>query len=368
MGNVKSELKSWIAAPALLCALAALPAHAQLKPSAPVLTQPTAPAPSSTFTINGSGFGVKSVAAPVKFDDFESAADNAVATSVGYQAVDPYPGTSILPRVTTLRAHNGSKAMRQIYPIVRSGEGTFPKVGISGLNSTELYVALWGYWERTSGSGYWGVFKLVRGGAFPTYSGTPRFYETVFSNNSTGKIDQQDVGFNTPGSGTTYAPWVLSGDYSRAGPKQFDANGWHFLEYYYKLSSPGQANGAFQTWVDGKLNVNLVNAVTRDSGSSAVIDYTMTLFDGMDGNTSAAFDVFMDEFYVDKTRARVVMTDNSSYASSTKFALQRVTSWNDTQIAGSVNKSGFTSGSTAYLHVFNASGTEVGTPQAITLQ
>jgi len=368
MGKVNFESKSWLVAPALLCALAASPVYAQLKPSAPVLTNPAAPAPASSFTINGSGFGDKATAAPVKFDDFESAADNAVATSVGYEARDPYPGTSILPRVSTLRAHNGSKAMRQIYPIVSSGQGTFPKVGISGLNSTEIYVALWGYWERTSGSGYWGVFKLVRGGAFPTYSGTPRFYETVFSNNSTGRIDQTDVGFNTPASGTTYAPWVQSGDMSRAGPEMFDAGGWHFLEYYYKLSSPGQANGAFQTWVDGKLNVNLTNAVTRDSGSSAVIDYTMTLFDGMDGNTSAAFNVFMDEFYVDKTRARVVMTDNASYANSTKFALQRVTAWSNTQIAGNVNKSGFASGNTGYLHVFNASGTEVGTPQVIVLQ
>jgi hypothetical protein len=368
MGKVNFESKSWLAAPALLCALAATPLQAQMKPSPPVLTEPTAPQPSSSFTINGSGFGNKAIAAPVKFDDFESASDNALCTSIGYQAVDPYPGTSILPRVSTLRAHNGSKAMRQIYPIVRSGEGTFPKVGISGLAATELYVALWGYWERTAGSGYHGVFKLVRGGAMPTYSGTPRFYETVFSNNSSGKIDQQDVGFNTPSSGTTYAPWVISGDMSKAGTKQFDANGWHFLEYYYKLSTPGQGDGTFQTWVDGKPNVNLTNAVTRDSGSNALIDYTMTLFDGMDGNTSAALDVYMDEFYVDKTRARVVMTDNPSYAASTKFALQRVTSWNNTQIEGSVNKSGFASGNTGYLHVFSAAGAEVGTPQVIVLQ
>lgn len=249
--------------------------------------------------------------------------------------------------------------MRQNYPIVSVGDGSFPKVGVSQLGSLELYVSLWGYWERTSGSGYHGTFKLLRGGALPSYSGTPRFYETVFGNDS-GKVVQSDTGFHTPGSGTTYAPWVLPGE-PPAGAKQFDANEWHFLEYYYRLSTPGMADGAFQTWVDGAANVNLENQVTRDSGSNALIDYTMTLFDGMDGNTEAAFAVYMDDFYVDTTRARVVLTDSAVYGNSAKWAAQPVTSWSDSQISGKLNRAGFSSGETGYLHVFDANGGEVGT-------
>ncbi|MFC4307493.1 hypothetical protein ACFPN2_00225 [Steroidobacter flavus] len=308
-----------------------------------------------TITKTAGGFGTKSMAAPFHYQDYDSEVDNTRIDAIApYEAPDPAPSASILPRISTDRAHNGTKAVKQIYPVVLPDQGTFPKVGISELNSLELYVSFWGYWERTSGSGdYGGIFKLVRAGSFPWYHSSPAFYESHGGHDSSGVTTANDTGFNTPLAGTTYVPYL--GD---PPPQGFDAGGWHFFEYYYRLSNPaGSANGAFQSTINGTKNADFTANTTRDAGSSALIDYTMTLFDGMDSNTDDAYEVFQDEFYVDTSPKKVIVTNSSvgpRAPNSSNFAIQIPISWSDTKIEATFNQSGFACGSTGHVWVFTA--------------
>src|SRR5262249_26850009 len=147
-----------------------------------------------------------------------------------------------------------------------------------------------------------------------------------------------------------------------------NADGWHRSEYYFKLSDAGVANGQFQTWVDGVLNANVPNTMSRLAGTSSSINYVMSPFDGIDSyGLSNSYTVWADDFYVDTTRARVEIGDASTLAASKKRNILPPQSWSDTQISVKANVSMFPSGSKAFLYVFDANGNVNSTGYPVTV-
>lgn len=309
----------------------------------------------SNFTITGTGFGTRANA-PEYTNVFDAATTDAACTTVGINAFD---GDGLLAYVSTARTHTGSgKSLRIVYPEVSSPEypDSFPKLGIDGLSLTKVYISTWFYWERLSGTGGSGTFKLCRGGGDPPYTGTPRFYETYNGINSTTGVatsDDPDRGCvdtnGTPDSGNS-ANNAVNGSPSR--------DGWHRLEYYFDIGTEGNSDGTYKTWVDGVLNGNMVNRpIVRSGDSAARINNVITPFDGMDGySTDTSFACYIDDFHVDSTLLHLELGNASTWGACTIKEYQPSTAWSDTSITATCRKGAVESG-TRWLYVIAADGT-----------
>lgn len=311
--------------------------------------------PGSTLTVTGSGFGTKPIPTPYFFSDFESASLGQTALQAGLD--DEGTDGLGLPIVRNDKALSGKQSLRMDYPLNK--DSMFPRIGKGGLNSNEVYVSVWTYWTHTAGSGGSPfIFKMVRGGANPSYSGVPRFYETIRPSLA-GAVMGTDRGSVNSSNVTTWSDNVNAGQ---------NANGWHRSEYYFKLSDAGVANGQFQTWVDGVLNANVSNTMSRLSGTSSNINYVMSPFDGIDSyGMSNAYQVWADDFYVDTTRARVEIGDASTLSACKIRNILPPQTWSANQISVKANVSMFPSGSRAFIYVFDSNGNVNSTGYPVTI-
>lgn len=297
-------------------------------------------------TLTGSGFGTKPTAAPVFFSTFESAVLGTSCTdaSVGLSQIPGGSGAGSPATVSNVRVHSGTKSLTQ--PYTNAVGDYFPVIGVTFGASDYIYEAMWVYTESTGGTDLGNqLVKYCRGGCEGTYSGTPQFYDTGFP-------DIADCGYNNADGGAGHQ--VTSED----GSMTWGA--WHFVEYMYKLSTAGVADGFIIKWVNGVVTAfNAPAVMTRAAGVTRQCDHAVTVFDGCQ-TSGLDMRVSADEMLIDNTLARVIGTDNATYASSTKFAPQAPSAWSDTSITiPTPNYSNFSSGAAIYFHIFNTANAHV---------
>lgn len=296
------------------------------------------------MTLSGSGFGSKATVEPLFFETYEDHAAGTGGVAAGFDSVVNAAGDgSADANVSTERAHSGTKSLKNVW----SGGDVFQCLKLALSGGLDLYGAFWLYWE-TSGTQNTNlhIFKLIRAGANADYSGVPKANVTIRPDNDQGGIitatDQQ------------YQDGVTGNAVNMAG-NQPDRDGWHFVEYRYRFSTPGTADGFWKYMVDGVLGNDISNPVaTRASGITDELAWFF-LLNGVDQRGDAlTYDLFMDETLVDTTFARVIATDAETYANSTTWAPQEPTSWSGTEIEiADPNWSDFTPGATVYFHVFD---------------
>jgi hypothetical protein len=314
-----------------------------------------------SLTIAGSGFGSKTTAAPVLWDDFQSARVGSnlpgrappVGAAGAYQRINP-SGVSAIPTISNTRSYSGDRCAYQRYT---AGQEVFPKLANSVPSCTEVYIAFWAYYERYNGTGSFGIFKWNRaaGGPDPD-TADPRFYETIRPNSS-GIVTTVDRGYLN-GSGSTTWDQNQPGYSATNEP---DANGWHFIEYLYKLSTPGVANGKFHKWADGLACSALGdNRETRVTGETGEIEYVISCYDGMSSPpATTGVDLYMDNYWIDNTPKPVVVATAATWASCTRRDPQPATSWSGTSIAVTANLPNYSSGATVYFYVMDGDNNPV---------
>lgn len=305
-----------------------------------------------SVTISGSGFGTKSPAAPLVWNNHESCTSGVdIVVGCGYDDEDSDGSKAY---IQTDRSYGqGTKSARMNYATGR--DSMFPRIGnnIPG-GALEVYATYQTYYTRYAGPGdSTFIFKWSRGGANPPYSGSPRFYETIRPGVDL-NLRSFDAGFNTS-TGTTWAQ--NDADYSLGQ----SGNKWNRVEYHYKLSNPaGTANGAFEQWVNSTKNINLVDRVTRlSSESGKTIDYIMTPFDGSDSyGTENGYYFWMDDTYIDITLSRVEICSGSTWTTRGKCDIQLPTTWdaNGQKIVITINQGAIPISSHRYLYVSDSSG------------
>ncbi|MBJ6801435.1 IPT/TIG domain-containing protein [Geomonas propionica] len=300
-------------------------------------------------TITGSSFGTKSPAAPIKWDNFESYPDGAdMVVNAGYDNLGG-DGSKAYIKTDNFFGNNGSKSAKMDYTTGKNS--MFPRIGTNLPSGTmELYVTYQAYWTHYTGTESAPfIFKWTRGGSNPSYSGVPKFYETVRPN-SAGTVTGTDRGFVTD-TGTTYAQNVVAGQ---------NAKLWNRVEYHYKLSNPpGTANGAYEQWVNNKKNVDLIGKITRTANEpNSTIDYVMSPFDGNDsyGNTNGYF-FWFDDYYIDNTPARVEVCSGSTWDTKGNCTIQIPVAWSSTSITFTVNQGSIPSNGSGYLYVVDVNQT-----------
>lgn len=317
--------------------------------AAPIITKVSNS--SGSITIEGSGFGAKATASPYKWDDFESG--NAGSALNGW-LLDSSGGPK--PQYSSLKSHSGLK----------SGLAQF--IGVNNYNCTayvslgslsEIYFSYWVYVDKLSGD-YSRNIKYARAVGSSSYKDNnwtmPGFGITNLSSSITNTGDPTAY-YWSPNDTTTKSTYL---NYA-AGDLAFGQ--WHRIEMYSKVNSQLDVNdGVLQVWDNGKLLVNQTSIVNTTISQLYPNERTYRWFvlpfyvahdPGGDHN------IYYDDVYIDNTRARVEMCQNSTWSTRGKCETQIPTAWNPngSSITANINQGQFSVNTVAYLYVVNSDGT-----------
>jgi chitodextrinase len=320
----------------------------------------------SSVTISGSSFGTKSHAGPMLWDDFDSGTN-------GSAVAGPSGGTQPL-------IHQGNLAGYSQWE--RGGGGAISNLSIL-FNSAAPKASSARHARATfSNSSYWGLDLYVPYSQFTTGNELYISFYYRFTKTSANFGRQTKAWIAYPSSGPDKAYWTNSfgtcqaGDYWRTHATELvdenslnpglgatEINGeWVRFESYLKQSGPGVANGAWHQAAyrpslatPEKHSVTLNNYRMRNTSENWV-DWTFggAYYDMCGSADTATIDV--DDFYMDRTRARVEVCNTPTWSARTKCELQLPTAWSDTSITATFKKGYLPSSTTAYVYVINAAG------------
>lgn len=320
------------------------------------------------LVLNGSGFGTKSTAAPIKYDSFEwgslgDTVEQTVDSPVWKAAGD---GGSYL---VNDYVHSGGKAAYHALKIT-STDCAFYNSYIEFPGTLELYVSYWIRWDTLQNqdvaSNDFFKFNRINSGGQP-YGGSPNLSVNHSPNYDIPETGRMEV-HNYWGGGS---PGRNSGRYDT----DFKHAQWHRIEMYLKLSNPGGAtNGKIQWFVNSVEVVTnwaygtYTDGVTRATGNTEKIDVFTMLFSGCRYTETNYPLLWQDDIYVDNTRARVEIGDKATWSDNTHREIQLPSAWDVDSITITVNRGSFPSCGTFYLYVVDADGNvsdqDTGTPGA----
>jgi hypothetical protein len=309
----------------------------------------------STITISGSGFGYKTSAAPLVWDD-----------ATGKDITDKWDGAwpnRAAPGYNT----NYYSPMRDVQP-PHSHDAKY----IAGAHA-----------ETLSESGEMVIFfKNIQLRPFPFYIYASWYQRAdnswVFGGDNnyktfdyaaggepmTGKDWFTAYGPPHPASPTDDAQWLFTDNgHSLMNP---DVNGrnawwghavnpmagrWSKVEIAVKVTD--QTNGYINVWENGHPVMTYVGSTDRYPGEERTIGIG-GLARMMGHRTNWRY---FDDAYVDTTLSRVVLADKPVLSEATIIENQIPSAWSDGSITATVNLGQFTQGQTAYLFVVDSSGT-----------
>lgn len=307
-----------------------------------------------SVTISGAGFGVKAQAAPVVWDDV-SGSDIRQKWSGAWPSQNA--GTNTAYRIP----------QRGIAPPHGRASRYIAGAHYPGTDATAGYNVI--FWKNRTFSSYpaytyasW-YQRMDNGWVFGGSGSDNNLKAFAFSvccspyqmpNNWYIEYNPQ------PASRTSGASWHLNDD--GASLQYPDANGhrhwwssavnpmagaWTKIELEIKYTN--QSNGYIKLWENGVLKVSYLGTTDKYPG--------MNRTEGIGGyareRTASNWRYFSD-VYLDYTRARVVLTNSATLASSTIIEPQIPATWTDSAITFTANL-GKLSGA-AWLHVINADG------------
>lgn len=302
----------------------------------------------NTLTIQGLYFGNHGNT-PIYYDDYRNATLGQTAIQAGLSdlGTDGKP----LPLVANDQSVSGSQSLKMDYAADQSGT-MFPRVGVDvpGLPSKLYMYSLTRFTRYTDDTNEQNpIMKRMRAGAGAYYSGTPGFYETdqyAFGTGwANGECGDGDRAY-TQSDGTP--------KYNEVRNKDKVHNVWHATELYSNFGSEGNSDGVFWQRLDNIQNDNVSDVPIWLPGWSGGYEWAMSDFDGWDQYGVGAYYLWLDQWYVDNTQARVVLGDEAVYSNCTKIYVQPKTSWQDNELQISFRPNDLVGN--AYLFVIDDAG------------
>jgi hypothetical protein len=299
------EISAAIGAAALLSAAVAT--------AAPVVTAISGtPSQGQTVRISGTGFGTKSRAAPLVFDDFE--AGTAGQQVQGKTATAGQWNTGSYAGGVTYTTFEGRKVARHQF-----GNGTYnSSLYVDPAPTQTVYLDFW-----------------IKGVPISNPSRnwkTWRFYNS--SDSEVGNSVYYCVGGGIDMAGS----WVWT-------PETPPPQTWI---HYEVIQKPGMV----RHYRDGKLDLSNSN-----SSPPTVAQVRIGHYWGLDGvdtcSSNPGGNVYTDNVYVDNSLARVVLGDQPTFELSRKRAIQQPTAWSGSEVSVRFYSTGFTTGEQAYLFVID---------------
>lgn len=303
------------------------------------------PAHGGQVTISGSAFGTKPTAAPVIWDNFETGAFNRVT---------PWSSTGNPAGLLTVAASGvNARHPNSLYNTTANFPGTDGWATLSGGSDSPSWYCQ--YWFKLDNDWNWGTSAV---------QGTPNSNLAnvkIFRMWSTGNVSEN---FAVAAHGWENSVIVTTENIS-AQPADYTAGGyltdwtkgvWHLFQFEFKDSGQGVADGVFRWWIDGKLEFESTNWITRSASAAYKRVYGLGFFNSNGDASTDPNHFYMDDAYIDNSWARVELGNNASYEACTHREIQVPVSWSTSAVTFTVNQGSFNTGDTAYVFVTSPTG------------
>lgn len=305
-------------------------------------------AQNSQLTILGSGFGTKSPAAPIKYDNFQAGTSGQTLQPGTGQAWEVWSNVqpssnpqAYYPKYSDQQPRfAGDKTLRQYFYNTPNGYVSNVSVILRNVNQ-KVYVSGWAWNNRSTDGATTGLRNVKIW--WHCYNGweTPTTRWDVYPENGSGHFTSEGC---TVGSYT-------ANEWSTSMPDKMQ---WQRLEIWHNRGSSSESE-SLRAWVNGALEAQFT--VPYAPGCSQNSIYLMSYADqNSSGNGQAWLDWHWGELYVDNTLARVELGNNASFSACTHREIQIPTAWSTSQITVTANVGSFSAGSTAYLFIIDAGG------------
>lgn len=275
----------------------------------------------SQITLNGSGFGTKNPAAPLLWANFESGniSPNNIGQKTSWDGID---GFSIN---TTNQFSEVSK---------------YNSVGAFGPTD-------WSCNFEVSQS-YWSKIYQYQKRYFTAPTTTNQKFWRLWPANNAGN---DFVAAWNGGVGRCLNEQEDWGGKATYQGEPTTAGMWHTEEFKWTLGTPGQDNGLWEYVRNGNQEQyrNDVNNIANNMQTLSIDNY-------YSDHPASGSKVYLDDIYIDNTFSHVMLGNASTYTASTHREIQIPTAWTANSITLTANQGSFTSGSQAYLYVFDSTG------------
>lgn len=287
------------------------------------------------------------------YDDFESRATGVTGLNIGSMYISDNTQGGVT--IATADKHSGSKSLRVDYT-----NFSFPEYGKAMNPTNRAYQACWFKFNGTTNT----VWKFGRFGYGTPYGGSPHVAASYTSSNNVPSAFSGEV--VTGANGGTITSYSDHNTATASPSSRFTPNVWHFYEMELYTGTVDGNNMHWEERIDGVATTKINNRPYLTSANPNLITWMISPMDGMGVNTNVQLSV--DEMYVDESMARVVLTDNATYASSTKWSIQPIRGKSNSGVTFDTRRGMFNIGDTGYYHCFNHLGTLIYSSGALTVQ
>ncbi|MFA6253018.1 MAG: fibronectin type III domain-containing protein [Patescibacteria group bacterium] len=321
----------------------------------------------SAITITGSGFGAKSQAAPLRWDDFDSGtlgarlpsqANGGWTTGANQAGKEPRYSNTHVRLPGTLSAYQNF-----------TGGNYNSEISLQGLFDGNVYLSGWFY--RTSSGAPSRNFKWIqfrqgdldeaswefRQDAYPSTNSGHMYVANSCPNGVPCSLCDDEVGMPGYTSANCNMYYGMNGD--------LKTGGWHRYEIWLTQGTLGQNNGHARIWLDGQPWMNM-NGVFDPSGCRFHNMWLGFYFATDTGTPQPQMETWWDELYVDTTPARVEICPNATWANKGKCEVQVASTWSNSQVTVRVNQGALNNGQSAYVYLVDANNV-ASQPYAITI-
>ena len=310
--------------------------------------QAVEPVATDLYTINGAGFGTKGGTPHVPNWDAEplGVRGGIGSTIQGLTFVNSGLGTTVVT--------GGHSSAQSLETVFNTGVD-FPKLTRTLSEATgKVYYACW--YKTTGTNSVNTQWKMVRIGANDNYTGVSHgsaIYGATSGNNTPVSFGGEII------TSDGLSSWSAHNTATITPSDVFTADTWHFYEVEFYAGTIDASDAYFYERCDGIETVVWENRPWLTTAEPTLPTWIITIINGLD--LGPAITMHVDEMYIDESRARVVLTDNAVYTSSTKWAIQPIASYADTVVTATRKRGAFSVGETAYLHLFDDDGALVHT-------
>lgn len=296
----------------------------------------------ATITIQGNDFGAKTPAAPLAWADFEDGTSE--PTTLGPGLLWGSSG-----EITGIGQDVNSKHSMRLVSYDADGKHLI-KTALGNVSAETVYVSLRRKYDHPN---FWQEIEAGCTGNIKVMHMASRFAPDYSPNLNIryidGRLQRQSGGHSTCG---------FAGSRTSGGGNMAPTQAWLREEYYVTHSTPGVEDGVTKVWINGNLELDRP-AMTR-GGSCSIAKWkeivAYTFLAGTCVAPSGAY-VYMDDIYMDKTWARVMIGDKPIFSMAKHREVQIPKTWSDNSITITVNPGSFVNGDSAYLFVVDRNGT-----------
>jgi len=313
-----------------------------------------------TITISGTGFGAKTTAAPLVWDDASSSDISDKWDGVWPSTIPPYntsyhtPMRGIdLPHNHVTRYIAGNQYSATIATAVVGGASGGGNVAVfKNIDLRPPFNVYASWYQRIDDAWVFGASNNIKTFAYSVccspYEMPNNWYTAYGPPHPTSNSDRG-------------SQWTINDD----GKSLHDVNGhnawwgsavnpaagkWSKVEVAIKVTN--QTDGYVQVHENGKLVMNYAGPTDKYPGTARTIGVGGWSLMKAPNNWR-----YFSDVYLDTSLSRVVLANKAVLSEATIVENQIPTSWSDTSITATVNLGQFQSGQTAYLFAVDSTGT-----------